>query len=152
MAEEAPPPKPAAIPALPAIPPIAPPHLPPLPSDRVIILPANDAIALTIVQGVQLLRPHVLLNHWPHLEQQLFEPNPPSYGLFHRRFSQWAEMQRGWTIRDCVVALLNHPSWHLRPHDCDEPNPASALRKGDQEGDGHCHGSKAGCCRYQSPD
>jgi hypothetical protein len=30
-------------------PPIAPPHLPLLPSDRAIILPTNDAIALTIL-------------------------------------------------------------------------------------------------------
>jgi hypothetical protein len=87
MAEEAPPPAPAAIPALPAIPPIAPPHLPLLPSDRAIILPSNNAIALTILQGVQLLRPHVLPNHWPQLEQRLFEPNPPSYGVLHGRFS-----------------------------------------------------------------
>jgi hypothetical protein len=47
MAKEAPPPAPAAIPALPLVvfPPILPPHLPLLPSNRAIILPANDAIA-----------------------------------------------------------------------------------------------------------
>ena len=54
------------------------------------------------------MRPHVLQNHWSHLEQRLFEPNPPSYGVFHGRFSRWAGMQRGRTIRDRVVAILNH--------------------------------------------
>ncbi len=65
-----------------------------LPSDRAIVLAANNNIALCILQGVMSTRAHIPpTGNWADLERLLFDPDLPAHGPFHGCFRRWADSQ-----------------------------------------------------------
>ena len=72
--------------------------LPLLPSDRAIVVPACDDLALVILQGVLKLNAHLSSSarsqSFADLERLLWDMDPPNPGPFRFMFRRWSEAQR----------------------------------------------------------
>jgi len=85
--------------------------LPLLPSDRVIVVPAWDDLALVILQGVLKLNAHLSSSartqSWADLKRLLWDMDPPNPGPFRFMFRQRSEAQRARNMKLRVLALLS---------------------------------------------
>ena len=85
--------------------------LPLLPSDRAIVVPACDDLALVILQGVLKLNAHLSSSarsqSFADLERLLWDMDPPNLGPFRFMFRRWSEAQRSRNMKNRVLALLS---------------------------------------------
>ena len=85
--------------------------LPLLPSNRAIVVPACNDIALVILQGILRLDAHLSSSarsqSFADLERLLWDMDPPNPGPFRFMFRRWSEAQRTRNMENRVLALLS---------------------------------------------